>query len=88
MSAEGVNESGPMSEIQPVNKTGKGEGKAAVNPDEFAEVKEAPTDISKLKKSAPEIWKQMMMAMATEMINKWKKHPEKLKEIRRENERK
>lgn len=49
-------------------------------------------DLKKLKERMdaedPTMWNKWMQAMGTEITNKWRKLPERLKQIRQESERK
>ena len=81
-SVDNVSGAGPTDEVQTPN-----EADGTKNRPQGARAPATINSLAKLKEEEPELYNKMMLAMGSEIANKWRKHPERLKQIRRESEK-
>lgn len=85
MSTEGITGSNAASETQANSET---EATVSTKPmGNATSMSTAIGNLNKLKDESPEVWKKMLEAMASGINKQQEKHTRKLKEIRREYEK-
>jgi hypothetical protein len=78
-----------VSGLGPINEAQESDGTETSRPSGSSGQTSTFGDLNKLKELlGPEGYNKFLQLMATGIINEWKKHPEKLKKIRRDHEKK